>query len=112
MVRFPPVHCSVPMRWRESPEAMEVVAGEDEEPLFPPVQCANVHVCLLFLFFSLYFLFFFAMCKIVHGGSHYLNVNKVETTESFTWRKADPSAAREGLSSQHSHDLFTQSSFD
>ena len=23
--------------WAESPEAMEVVAGEDEEPLFPPV---------------------------------------------------------------------------
>ena len=29
----------------ESPEAMEVVAGEDEEPLFPPVRCANVQMC-------------------------------------------------------------------
>ena len=101
----------------ESPEAMEVVAGEDEEPLFPPVQCANVHVCLLFLVFFLFFLslFFFAMCKIVDGGSHCLNVyhvNKVETTEFFTWRKVDPFAAREGLSSQHCHDLFTQSNFE
>ena len=50
------------MRWRKSPEAVEVVAGEDEEPLFPPVQCAKYNcACLLFLF-SLFIFSSFLQC--------------------------------------------------